>query len=128
MDRDFEVSMAGLADANKAIDDWAGAVAVPADVAGRLHVVVDEVCANLLRHDSTIAANGRFSVALRQVPEGIRVRITDSGQPFDPIAATVRNDDLPGGNGLLLIRDLASDLKYERIQGQNRLEFTIISS
>lgn len=91
--------------------------------ANRLHIAVDEVASNLS------AYSGASEVCLRFVSQSGEVILTfwDDGIPYDPFAAPLPNTvgsaaERPiGGLGLLLVKRLMSDVRYERCAGQNVL-------
>jgi anti-sigma regulatory factor (Ser/Thr protein kinase) len=88
---------------------------------------VDELVTNVVRYAWAEKA-GRF-LTLRVARSGSDVAITveDDGRPFDPsdapIAAVPHSLDeaVPGGRGLMLVRSIAPEVRYERTDGVNRV-------
>ena len=91
--------------------------------ANRLHIAVDEVASNLS------AYSGASEVCLCFVSQGGEIILTffDDGIPYDPFSVPLPNTfgaaaERPiGGLGLLLVKRLMSDVRYERRAGQNVL-------
>ena len=91
--------------------------------ANRLHIAVDEVASNLS------AYSGASEACLRFVSQGSEIILTfcDNGIPYDPFSAPFPDmvgsaAERPiGGLGLLLVKRLMSDVRYERRAGQNVL-------
>lgn len=119
---EFPVSREGIREALDALLADAGAKGVPRPVALRIAVIVDEYCSNLIRHDSTIAADSMFSVSLERVPEGAAITIRDQGQPFDPTIPRQVAPDAIGGQGLAVMRGLSRRLEYHTADGWNRFQ------
>jgi anti-sigma regulatory factor (Ser/Thr protein kinase) len=128
MRREFPVSSAGLSAAfdfvAEAVARWGG----PAAVAHRISIIVDEVCANMLRHDDSLTDAQRFSLELMPGGPGRAetvLVISDPGRPFNPLEHRAGRPAEIGGHGLALIRGLSSSVRYERIDGCNRLTVSI---
>ena len=125
------VGLEAIAPAQMQVTAWADSQALPAPVAYKLALVLEELLANLAMH-------GRFDgppppVRLRLECDGAEVRavIEDAAAPFDPIAAPapapVRlDDDRVGGLGLPLVRKMADRLGYgTAADGWNRTEVAV---
>ena len=125
MRREFPASNAGLSAAFDFVAEAIAREGRDAVVAHRLSVILDEVCANLIRHDDTVTGAQRFSVELRPGPDETVLVISDPGRPFNPLETRAAPAPDPGGKGLELIRGLASSAHYERVDGLNRLTFAV---
>jgi anti-sigma regulatory factor (Ser/Thr protein kinase) len=88
----------------------------------RLAIVVEEWIANLVEHGDA-PAGSRVGIGLAAQDAGIRITLTDGGQPFDPRLAHFEgpNLDRGGGVGLELIRSWCRISDYRRRDGRNRL-------
>ena len=134
MRREFALSSAGLGAAFDFISDTVARRGGGAAVARRLSIIVDEICGNLIRHDSLTEAH-RFTLELTEDGKGAVLVICDPGRPFDPTehavvdgSADCRLQDRAsriGGFGLDLVRGLSSRVRYERAEGCNRLTVSI---
>jgi serine/threonine-protein kinase RsbW len=105
-----------------------------AETTGNVELALAEVLNNICEHAYRGRDDGRIEIGLRGVPDGIAVEIGDHGRPMPagqiPAGRQVSVDrvlgDLPeGGFGWNLIRQLTTDLAYERAGGVNRVRFTI---
>jgi anti-sigma regulatory factor (Ser/Thr protein kinase) len=143
MRREFALSSAGMASAFEFIAETVALKGRDASVAHRLSVIVDEVCANAIRHDSSLSAADRFSLELIEGAAGMVLVICDPGRPFNPlepvpapvpdpvpapVPANARRDIDAGigGHGLQLIRGLATRVSYQRAGACNRLTVSIV--
>ena len=115
-DLHVSASTAGLREASGALDAFGARVGLPAGVAWRLHVALDEVLSNIVRHgaasgiDLTFQADGRNAVIV----------VSDDGPPFDPLSRPTPDvrqaleTRVPGGLGVSLVRGLMDDVTYAR--------------
>ena len=87
-------------------------------------LIVEELATNIC-HYAYPDGEGDLEVDLEFLPDCCLIRITDSGNPFDPTKAPKANTTSPltkrkiGGLGLLLVRENADDFQYERIEDKN---------
>jgi anti-sigma regulatory factor (Ser/Thr protein kinase) len=128
MRREFALSSAGMAAAFDFIARTVAGQGRDAAVAHRLSVIVDEACANLIRHDGSLTEADRFSLELTEEGAATVLVICDHGRPFNPLEHRAHEPraraDL-GGHGLELIRGLASRVSYQRAGACNRLTVAI---
>lgn len=101
-------------------------------VAG-VELIIEEAVTNTLRYgyEVTDAEEHQVELDLQIEPHEVRILIVDDAKPFDPMDADALllpetlEDAQVGGLGLLMIRNTASRLSYERIEGRNRFLMTI---
>lgn len=108
---------------------------VPAEQIARLDLLLNEALANVLAHGGPPARASEVRLRLRIHHESgaheAAVTVSDSGIAFDPLAyqAGARAGTLeeiePGGLGLIMMKEAADDLDYERSEGRNQLTFTV---
>jgi serine/threonine-protein kinase RsbW len=100
----------------------------------RYHVelVFEEVVANIVRYAAPPGAVAAVEVALEVGAQAIVMTFEDDGRPFDPCGRPAPTPprtlaDAPiGGLGLLLVRRMASAMRYERTPAhRNRLVVTL---
>ena len=100
---------------------------VPDTVARELHVIVDEVLSNAIRHGYEDDRPHEIGVALARSAQEITLEVDDDGRPFDPTAApappsrTRRGKTSVGGLGLVFVRELSDSVSYRRDGARNRL-------
>ena len=102
----------------------ADAAAWPADLASAVELCLDEVVTNIAMHGGSAA--GDIAIEIDHDAVAFIACIEDGGPPFDP---TAEKQPLPqsldeakiGGLGLVLVRRLSTEMRYERIGGRNRL-------
>lgn len=97
-------------------------------------LVLAETLNNVVEHALNGVDQPKFALRLRWVTRGLEIEIRDRGKPMpggEPPIGTrpvmpERVEDIPeGGFGWFLIRELAHDLRYRRLAGENRLTFRL---
>ncbi|RPH67827.1 MAG: ATP-binding protein [Burkholderiales bacterium] len=112
-----------------ALDEFAARFALPADAVIDMQVALDEVLANVVSYAYPEGQGGahRIRIVLAAHPDALEAEVTDDGAPFDPAIAGAPERDAPlehrriGGLGLHFVRNLMSEVKYQRIGSHNRL-------
>lgn len=108
-----------------AVDDFCSSHGVADDVRHDLHVALDEIVNNVVRHAAP--RHPRIEVRLAADDTHVEVVIVDDGEPFDLHDAPAPDVTLPieqrrvGGLGVYLVRQLMDDVVYRRSDGDNRL-------
>lgn len=92
-----------------------------------VRLIAEEVLSNALTH----GCHSTFGVAVAAVyeveNERVRLSFEDDGSPFDPLAQNLPDVDVPledrgiGGLGVLLVRELGREVRYQRRNGLNLL-------
>jgi anti-sigma regulatory factor (Ser/Thr protein kinase) len=101
-------------------------------VAG-VELIIEEAVTNTLRYgyEVTDPEEHVVEIDLQIEPHEVRLLIVDDGKPFDPMDADAillpetLDDAQVGGLGLLMIRNTASSMAYERRDGCNRFLLTV---
>jgi anti-sigma regulatory factor (Ser/Thr protein kinase) len=91
-------------------------------------LILDEIVTNIISYAYPDGNGHSFSIDLQKSGNFIRIRSIDDGVAFDPL--TLEDPDTissleerkVGGLGIYIIKRLAESVKYDRIDGQNRLE------
>jgi serine/threonine-protein kinase RsbW len=92
-----------------------------------MHLVLEEVVANVAMHAFAPGERGEITVRLHVSPNAASLVVEDTGRPFDPNAVPVPEQPAslceakPGGLGLILLRHYCRDISYERTRDRNRL-------
>jgi serine/threonine-protein kinase RsbW len=117
------------------VESIAAEYAIPADTVFGIHLCLEEAVSNVIRHGyggqpgNTITVDCSLSGS-----HELLFTVEDQAPPFDPITAPLIEDQpvtspmdylRPGGRGILLMRNFADSLAYERLEngtgGGNRL-------
>ena len=101
-------------------------------VAG-VELIIEEAVTNTLRYgyEVTDAEEHMVELDLQIEPHEVRILIVDDAKAFDPMDADAillpetLDDAQVGGLGLLMIRNTASSMAYERREGFNRFLLTV---
>ncbi|MDE4275169.1 ATP-binding protein [Phaeobacter gallaeciensis] len=95
-----------------------------------VQIALAEAVNNVVEHAYAGKTPGDVRIRCSLEPERLWINITDAGAPFPegelpegkPANLDVAPEDLPeGGFGWFLIRELTSDIHYERSVGNNQL-------
>ena len=112
------------------VDRFAAERAWSADDLTNVHLVLDELVSNVIRHGDT-AGDGNVEVSLADDAGALTIDVIDNGIAFDPLARPAPNLDLPieqrpiGGLGIHIVRTLAERISYRREDGRNHLSLTM---
>lgn len=111
-----------VAEAGKAARAFGEAQWLTEDESARLCIIVEELVANLYDHGG-LTADDRIQLSLDSEPEGIRIVIVDSGEPFDPRSSPPggMRADRGGGAGIDIVRAWAEIIHYSVTSEGNRL-------
>lgn len=106
------------------------ALGVPGSRVDEVQIALTEAVNNVVEHAYAGSAPGEVLIRGELYSERLWISIRDAGAPFpsgelpagQPADIDVATEDLPeGGFGWFLIRELASQVQYERADGNNNL-------
>lgn len=111
------------------VDGVANHAALAPDTIFALQLCLEEAVANIVMYSG---APEQMPISVHFTPEngGATVFIEDGGRPFDPTALPPRikpvslDETRIGELGVHLIRHYSSAMRYERLDGRNRLVLT----
>ena len=95
-----------------------------------LNLALEEAVTNVILYAYPKGADGLVDIEAIMKEKSLEFIISDSGTPFDPTAAPTADvslsaEDRPiGGLGIFLVRQIMDDVRYERVDGKNRLLIT----
>ena len=95
-----------------------------------MNVALDEVLTNVLSHAYDDAGAHEIRIVLAVYPGALQAEVEDDGRPFDPLTVAPPDRTAPlaernvGGLGIHFVRNLLSDVAYQRIGDRNRLVLT----
>jgi anti-sigma regulatory factor (Ser/Thr protein kinase) len=112
----------------KKIEDLAEKWELPHDLAMNINLVIEEALTNIIFYAFTDINKHeiKMSVSLNN-NKRLRIKITDSGIPFNPLAQQQPDITLPveerpvGGLGIFLISQIMDRMHYSRHNNQNIL-------
>lgn len=121
--RAFPPTQEGIAQASDFLDEVLPGL--PPEKLAALHVILDEVASNIVRH----AKASTFKLTFKKNPgqDSVMMVFADDGVPFDPLKqrepeTTLSAEERPiGGLGILIVRRMASKISYHRAGKQNIL-------
>jgi len=118
---------AGVVRAIRAARAFAAQCALEPTTTDRLCVVVEEWLSNVIEHGEP-APGSRLVMRIDRSAAGLRLTVTDAGQPFDPRAAPAfegPNTRRGGGAGLEIVRAWAQIADYRWTRGRNRVVLVV---
>ena len=92
----------------------------------RVEIAFDELVTNIIRHGYADQLAHRIGVEVRVADNHVALIFDDDGREFDPSTADLPTPPnsieqaRPGGLGLLLLRKMSSEIRYERLGARNR--------
>jgi anti-sigma regulatory factor (Ser/Thr protein kinase) len=119
----------GLRAAAGALDRFEAAHALDPEAAWPVHVALDEVLSNVVRHATAGRPNPLIEVTFALAAGSLEVTVVDDGPEWDPLklptpdTAAPLEARRPGGLGVHLVRNLTDRITYAREEGRNRLVF-----
>jgi anti-sigma regulatory factor (Ser/Thr protein kinase) len=125
-------SIAGLKEGSRELARWLAEAGAGREVEDKAHLVLDEIVTHLIRYAFPDGREHPIAVTFALSSHTLVLTFEDEGIPFDPCRAPWPRKpetlaDAPvGGRGLLLVRNAAKRLAYERTAaGRNRLTVTL---
>jgi serine/threonine-protein kinase RsbW len=100
---------------------------LPAELVMTMHLVLDELVANIINHGYDDTAEHQIHVTLALDDSVLGIRVEDDGRPFDPLEAPPPDLDLPleerpvGGLGIHIVRSVMDTVEYQRNGDRNVL-------
>ena len=97
------------------------------DVEFDLNLVLEELFMNTIRHGGCRDQAGAAHIHIRASGDSVDLEYRDRGVPFNPLDAPPAKIDAPleertpGGLGIHLVRQIMSDVRYRRSDGENQL-------
>jgi anti-sigma regulatory factor (Ser/Thr protein kinase) len=100
---------------------------LPPDFDMALNLVAEEAFMNVVMHGFEQQGGNELSFTLTRDEQAVTLIVEDSAKAFNPLEAPEFDPATPieqrraGGLGIHLLRNLMSELKYDRVDGKNRL-------
>lgn len=104
----------------RALRPWLERCLHPSDPGqiGRIELAIQELAANVVDHSEP--ASERFTLHLDRPSGVVRIELRDDGNPVDDAGPSTREPHpRVGGYGLMIVEQLASTLRYERVGDEN---------
>jgi anti-sigma regulatory factor (Ser/Thr protein kinase) len=108
---------AGLRQVRRELEAFAQSIGMPEESSHAVGLVLNEALANVIRHGYDNAHDKPIRVTAQTGDKELTISIRDWAKPFDPSLVKQKCDDeiKPGGIGLMCIRKLMDDARYERL-------------
>lgn len=108
-------------------DEFAATHGLVADDIAAVHLVLDEIVMNVIRHAHDDEARHDIGVVITLDGRVIEIQVEDDGRPFNPLDQPEPNLQLPlevrpiGGLGIHIVRMTVDEMTYRREGGRNIL-------
>ena len=112
---------------SRLIDRVGKEYALPSEVVTNLRIALDEVVTNIVKYAYRDGASHDITVHCEIRDGRLETTVEDDGVAYDPLLAPRPDVAAPlatrevGGLGVHFVRNLMSDVAYERVGGRNRL-------
>jgi serine/threonine-protein kinase RsbW len=116
-----------LARVRDAVDRLGAECHLAAGIVEDMQVALDEVLTNILNYAYADQGEHEIRVRLRIVDGALEATVEDDGKPFNPLQIAPPDTRAPlserriGGVGAHFVKNLMSDVSYDRANGRNRL-------
>ena len=119
----------GLRAAASALDRFEASHALDPEAVWPVHVALDEVLSNVVRHGTGGRPNSLIDVTFALEAGSLEVTVVDDGPEWDPLTLPPPDTTAPldarrpGGLGVHLVRNLMDRVTYTRDEDRNHLVF-----
>lgn len=113
--------------ATELVDEFKARHGLGDEDANAIHIVLDEILSNVIRHGLAGAESHAIELTLELSGGEIVVEVEDDGVAFDPtqapapVLAETLGERKDGGLGVTFVRALTDRIEYQRLGGRNRL-------
>jgi serine/threonine-protein kinase RsbW len=112
---------------SKLVDEFKARHGLADEDTNAIHVVLDEILSNSIRHGLAGVASHAIAVTLELAEGEIVIEVEDDGVAYDPtqapapVLAGTLEERTEGGLGVTFVRALTDAIEYRRTDGRNRL-------
>jgi serine/threonine-protein kinase RsbW len=128
---DLRTTRAEVGRATDAAREWAAREGLPGPLTHDLALVLDELLANVMWHGYEGDPAGWVAIEVTREGEAVHVLLRDRAPAFDPLQTAPVDDAVPfdarpvGGLGVHLVRFLADEVRYARVEDENQLRVVL---
>lgn len=111
----------------RAVDRLAAEHHIAAQVVSDMQIALDELLTNIVKYGYTDDAEHEIRIRLRVLDDALEATVEDDGVPFNPLESKAPDTSRPlrerriGGVGLHFVKNLMSDVRYNRVGNRNRV-------
>src|SRR5262245_21485405 len=126
--RSFPATAEGIVEIDNWIEDAGKRWGIDERTVFRARICMSELVSNAVEHGHA-SPESAIDLELRHRPPGLEIELSDAGNAFDPVTATVTtNSEYLGGRGLLLVRSYAKTISYRRNGSRNVVTLQLVPS
>jgi serine/threonine-protein kinase RsbW len=126
----IENRLSELTTLSRQVERYGRAVGLPPKAVMETNLILEEVIINIIHNGFNDSERHWIDIHLDHHGNRLRITIEDDGVAFNPCSAEMPDTQCPlenrkiGGMGILLVRRLADQIRYRRVQGKNKLTVT----
>ena len=100
---------------------------IPDQELNSVHLILEELVTNAVFHGYDDDREHEILIRLAFEGDDLRIEVEDDGRAFDPLQAPVAEiaptleEQQIGGMGILIVKSLTSEIRYQRMDGKNHL-------
>ena len=102
-----------------------------APLSAALHIILDEICSNIVKHSG--ASGFEVYIGVDETSQRVKMTFSDDGVAYDPLSHADPDTSLPvearpiAGLGIMMVKKMASSLSYRRAYNRNFLTVELSS-
>lgn len=110
--------------------DYASNKVEDVNIIHKMSIVIDEILSNIISYGYQDGKVHKIHVTFAFDGSKIKLSFRDDGLPFNPLkkkipeVSLVGDDPQVGGLGIKLVKNLADDFEYRRVNNFNQLQIT----
>jgi anti-sigma regulatory factor (Ser/Thr protein kinase) len=126
----FRVDSGAMRQVRGFVSEFVAQHGIAAVEQSRILIVLEELVTNLDKYGYQNRTKGNAEVALQLDDARLTIEFADDGDPFDPLTVPLPNLEAPieerdvGGLGIQILRALADEARYHRVDERNVLQLT----
>jgi len=116
---------------NQAVHDFLDGQPLAPKSQYTIHIAIEEMITNTIKYGYDDDAAHEIELSLRIAGSHVLIRIEDDGHEFNPLLAEIPDITAPiekrriGGMGIYMVRKMADDIRYQRMDGKNILDVSV---
>ena len=116
---------------NRSVRTFMGTLNLPVNTIYRVNLILEEIITNVIKYGYDDNHKHGIEVNINITAKHIRIRIIDDGREFNSLKLPEPDTDMSltdmkiGGLGLILVKNISTNIKYKRHKKKNILRVKI---
>ena len=109
------------------VQDLSLRLSIPAETEYDINLALDEIITNIAKHAFPQGGEHEFSLQISVNDREFTARVEDDGVEFNPLNYPLPDLEAPlekrkgGGLGIFLVRQIMTNIQYQRVGGKNQV-------